>query len=293
MGRGAKGKKQPGAHGKKEARATPAGPVDMKEKILAMLSEEEQRFLRRVSYVLPESGLCSKSECEAAATFAAEALAANQVCVLHNALTADEVETVLREYDANEKVSAIGEKESAKRSGTRLFNCPCQLGPSCAFDGWRSDATRAIVCSDADERRKKPWREVVRRCGFDHVARVEVVTSHVGCRHQGWHVDGARGLTALFALVDVDPRLGPTQMDFDVPFMDVTTGAKVKGGVPHAPSTVFAGAMPKGSLVLFNANVSHRGTANLGASDRPVLVLDCSPACGKSRAGFYGDDGAG
>ena len=31
------------------------------------------------------------------------------------------------------------------------------------------------------------------------------------------------------------------------------------------------------SVLLFNANLSHRGTANLSAADRPVLVLDCSP----------------
>ena len=56
--------------------------------------------------------------------------------------------------------------------------------------------------------------------------------------------------------------------------------------MPGAPKRVFAGALPRGSLLLFNANVSHRGTANLSRGDRPVLVLDCSPPCGASDAGF-------
>ena len=278
---------------KNAAAAPPSAPSEAQSssgRLLAHYSSEERRFLEGVSYTLPEFGLCSREECEAAAAFASQALVDHQCCVLHNALSAADVDVCLAEYGANERVSAIGERESAKRSGTRLFNCACQLGPSCAFEGWRSAAAREILCdSRADARRRKPWRDVVRRLGFDHVARVEVVTSHVGCRHQGWHVDGARGVTALFALVDVDPRLGPTQLDFTTPFMDVASGAKVKGGLAHAPRTVFAGAIPKGSLLLFNANVTHRGTANLGASDRPVLVLDCSPPCGQSRGGFYGD----
>ena len=59
--------------------------------------------------------------------------------------------------------------------------------------------------------------------------------------------------------------------------------------MPGAPQRVFAGALPRGSLLLFNANVSHRGTANLSRGDRPVLVLDCSPPCGASDAGFLGE----
>ena len=50
--------------------------------------------------------------------------------------------------------------------------------------------------------------------GLDHVARVKVVTSHQGCRNQDWHVDAPRGLTVIFAVVDVDVQKGPTQMDF-------------------------------------------------------------------------------
>ena len=36
--------------------------------------------------------------------------------------------------------------------------------------------------------------------------------------------------------------------------------------------------MSSGSVVLFNANVSHRGSANIGTNDRPILVLDTSLA---------------
>ena len=120
------------------------------------------------------------------------------------------------------------------------------------------------------------WRQIVAAFGFDHVARVEVVTGHAGCRHQGWHVDGVHGVTVIFALVDVDAAKGPTQLDFTVPFnaLDPEQG-KVKR-VAGAPASCRA-AMPRGSVLLFNANLSHRGTANLSAADRPVLVLDCSP----------------
>ena len=247
--------------------------------LLAHYPEDERRFLETIAYALPAAA-SGRAAREAAAAHARRCLERFQCCVFHDALSEGDVAALLGECAAHEKVSAIGEREAAKRSGTRLFNCPCQRGPSCAFDGWRSDVARAVVAAAA------PWRDVVAALGFGHVARVEVVTSHAGCRHQGWHVDGARGVTALFALVDVDARRGPTELDFAAPFGDVATGAKVKGGVPGAPARVFAGALPRGSLLLFNANVSHRGTANLSRGDRPVLVLDCSPPCGASDAGF-------
>ena len=68
------------------------------------------------------------------------------------------------------------------------------------------------------------WRRVVTAMGLDHVARVEVVTSHEGCRPQGWHVDAPRGLTVIFALVDITVPKGPTQMDFSIPFNHILEG---------------------------------------------------------------------
>jgi hypothetical protein len=215
--------------------------------------------------------------------------------------------------------SAIGEKDASKRSGTRLYNCLCQVGPNCGFEGWKEGAekSRAIIqrgCHgclngvDIAAAAPKPptqgggggggkqcrggkqggggkqqaacvsvWRQIVRALGFEHIARVEVVTSHVGCRAQGWHIDGSHGLTVIFALADVDSKKGPTQLDFTFPYnhLDASKG-KVKGGGVGAPPMVHA-AMPAGSVLLFNCNVSHRGTANISTGDRPILVLDCSP----------------
>ena len=57
-------------------------------------------------------------------------------------------------------------------------------------------------------------------------------------------------------------------------------------GARRPDAKVHCGAIPRGSVLLFNANVSHRGTANLSPTDRPVLVLDTSPRCGASDEGF-------
>jgi ectoine hydroxylase-related dioxygenase (phytanoyl-CoA dioxygenase family) len=114
--------------------------------------------------------------------------------------------------------------------------------------------------------------------GFEHIARVEVVTSHRGCRHQGWHIDAMHGITVIFPLCDMTLQKGPTQLDFTTPFNALREGSgKVKRR--QDPLEQAYAAIPRGSVVLFNANVSHRGTANISTSDRPVLVLDCSLPC--------------
>ena len=105
-----------------------------------------------------------------------------------------------------------------------------------------------------------------------------MVTGHSGCRHQDWHIDGDRGLTLIFAMEDVTLKKGPTQIDFGVPFTAIDPNAQKVKGANLECERVFA-AMPKGSLLMFNCNVSHRGTANLSSVDRPVLVLDTSAPC--------------
>ena len=122
------------------------------------------------------------------------------------------------------------------------------------------------------------WERVALAFGFSHIARVEVVTSHTGCRAQGWHIDASHGLTVIFPLTGVDITKGPTQVDFVTPFNTLDRSGKVKHHDRLSPDYVHA-AMPAGSVVMFNANCSHRGTANLSATDRPILVLDCSLPC--------------
>ena len=214
------------------------------------------------------------------------------MCILHNAMNAEDVAAAHEEYlgllDFTGD-SAIGEKDASKRSGTRIYNCKCQVGPACGFSGWKegSTNTRCRLHDSSGTRPLAVWERVCQHFGFNHVARVEVVTSHVGCRHQAWHTDGTYGLTVIFALVPVDARKGPTQIDFTYPRNALREGApKVKRKDPEAPDSCRA-AMPAGSVLLFNANASHRGTANLSASDRPILVLDTSRQCAQEYASLW------
>ena len=234
------------------------------------------------STVLSLASLASLSPAEQVRLRAVEILDRHNMVILHNVLRDEQLSCIYREYEALldfSASSAIGEKDASKRSGTRVYNCRCQVGPACGFEGWREGAeeTRAIL----HDNRRGPsvWEQVVRTFGFVHIARVEIVTSHAGCRYQGWHVDGSRGITTIFPLVDMDMPKGPTQMDFTIPFNGLRENmGKVKKLDPACPGMCHA-AMPAGGVLMFNANVSHRGTANLSSSDRPILVLDCSPVC--------------
>lgn len=176
-------------------------------------------------------------------------------------------------------VTAIGEKDASKRSGTRFYNCRCQQGPKCEFKGWRDGAEN--VRSVYEPSNNSVWRDVIDRMGIPHIARVEMVTGHSGCRAQGWHVDALRGATAIFAMTDIDTQKGPTEINFMEAFtsLDLRKG-KCKNGLGAGNVDKTFAAMPKGALVMFNANCVHRGTANLSKVDRPVLVLDCSADCG-------------
>lgn len=222
---------------------------------------------------------------------AAEALLQFHMCVLHDALLPDDLSAIEAEYaellDTKHGAHAIGEKDSSKRSGTRMWNCPCQLGPNCSFQGWRGGSERTRQALQHGGTRGLDgtplWRAVCDVFGFSHIARVEVVTSHVGCRKQDWHCDSAHGLTVIFALVDIDLAKGPTEIEFTTPFNSLghaasAASAKIKCRHSAAPESVHA-VLPRGSVLLFNANANHRGTANLSSSDRPILVLDTSPAC--------------
>ena len=215
---------------------------------------------------------------------AVEVLEKEHMLVVQNCLNDDEVQVLYECYkDLHQQQAgqrAIGEKDASKRSGTRLYNCLCQLGPACDFYDWKDGTAQAQHCLNprtiADFRkppRKPVWKSITDTFHFRHIARVEVVTSHVGCRAQDWHIDGVHGLTVILPLTDVGVRQGPTELDFAPAFLGLWEGdPKVRA---RSTGTVRA-VMSKGSVLLFNANVSHRGSANIGATDRPRLVLDCS-----------------
>jgi hypothetical protein len=266
---------------------------------------------------------------------AVKILQENNMVVVENAFDEANIEQFLRDYDKLHDVNqrAIGEKDSSKRSGTRFYNCSCQLGPKCGFSDWKagsqcsknalrrtagatrrnktnnnrkvieicsgagsnnddvSSSTEAAVVSDDENncfddesmpshshRQQKPliWERIAGAFGFSHVARVEVVTSHVGARAQGKHIDGDCGLTIIIALTDISLAKGPTEIDFSIPFFSLTPNS---GKVKLPDGKIIYAAMPKGSALIFNANVTHRGTANIGKEDRPILVLDTSLPC--------------
>jgi hypothetical protein len=273
------------------------------------LTPEEQLFLSKVSI---DCGHEHHSNSDTIVTQATTILEHYHMVILHNVLTPEDIQSIYGEYEDLLDLtgdSAIGEKDASKRSGTRFYNCRCQVGPACTFHGWKggSEQTKEIlhghkarhVHHKPRQHRKhnkssgagvgyggrpqqlQTWERITRHFGFEHIARVEVVTSHPGCRNQGWHTDGTHGLTVIFPLVNVDLRKGPTQMDFNTPFNNLhENSGKVGGKKKRMDAPDFArAAMPKGSVVMFNANMSHRGTANLSKTGRPILVLDCSLRC--------------
>ena len=62
---------------------------------------------------------------------------------------------------------------------TELF-----VAARCTFNGWKAGSERSRCALHDPNRPLMVWERVCSAFGFDHVARVEVVTSHVGCRHQ-------------------------------------------------------------------------------------------------------------
>jgi hypothetical protein len=252
------------------------------------VSPEEGAFLNNFASLSlpPRAGEIDKRATKAAedavVAKAVSTLERFHMCILHNTLTQEDVATIHEEFIGLldfKGDSAIGEKDASKRSGTRMYNCQCQVGPACGFNGWKVGSEKTRCALHDPNRPPMVWERVCNAFGFNHVARVEVVTSHVGCRNQAWHTDGTHGLTVIFALVDVDQRKGPTEIDFTYPFNTLRADqGKVKTKDPSSPDRCHA-AMPAGSVLLFNANASHRGTANLSTGDRPILVLDTSPQC--------------
>ena len=287
--------RKPQKQAKETCRSCPGGNVNSTDPLQRVqacrdgLPRAELQKLEEVSITLPTPGDAQSAKQRAAAEKQAIEQAQcildeHNMCILYNALSESEIREIYSEYQDLldfTSSSAVGEKDASKRSGTRFFNCACQVGPNCGFEGWRVGAEQSKRVLDLvvphSGSKASVWRKVVSAMGLDHVARVEVVSSHPGCRHQDWHVDAPRGLTVIFALVDVDVSKGPTQMDFSIAHNAILADhPKVKPR--HDPPSCHA-AMPAGSVLMFNANCSHRGTANLSRSERPILVLDCSPAC--------------
>ncbi|CAB9500925.1 expressed unknown protein [Seminavis robusta] len=272
------------------------------EYLLQGLPDAERRHLERCTLdaCAINNNNANKSDRDSLVKQAVSILEQEHCLVLHNCLSCNEIQVLQETYGALREhgQTAIGEKDPTRRSGTRLYNCLCQLGPACDFYDWKPGAEQAraclnpkasSTCSDSSyydyqyyqqqqqqPTKKKPlWKEITDHFHFTHIARVEVVTSHVGCRAQGWHIDGVHGLTVIMPLTDVGVRQGPTELDFSIDFVGLWEGdPKVRNAADAAKQ--MRAVMPAGSVLLFNANVSHRGSANIGRVDRPICVLDCS-----------------
>lgn len=209
--------------------------------------------------------------------------------VIHNCWSPGDIKIMQECYQElhQEQASqnAIGERDASKRSGTRLYNCLCQYGPACNFYDWKPGTHSVKNTLNPNSKtfstgnffhdfKKVPiWKQITDSFHFTHIARAEVVTSHVGCRAQDWHIDGVHGLTVIIPLTDVSVQKGPTELDFEHDFCGLWEGsAKIRS----CSSSRVRAVMPQGSILMFNANVSHRGGANISRTDRPILVLDCS-----------------
>jgi len=111
-----------------------------------------------------------------------------------------------------------------------------------------------------------------------------LVVSMPGSMAQSWHQDGphmsseehlsCHCLNVFLPLVTMTPSLGPTEFrpnshyltrDLKKMFLAAAVGKRLKS--PEAP------ILSKGSAVLFDYRVLHRGLANISDEVRPILVL--------------------
>lgn len=245
------GKQQHPKGGKAGKAGAPSGaaPSAVAEAAVdAMLPEPERRFLTDCAKVpcghvvgreFPTNE--QKADEERAVAQAVASLETFHMCILENALSQEDVAQITADFAAMldfKGDSAIGEKKASQRSATRMYNCKCQVGPACGWSGWKGDSLGTRERLHDDCRRPAVWERVCAHFDFTHIKRCEVVTSHPGCRAQGWHVDAMNGLTVIFPLVDVDARKGPTQLDFTIPFNNLLAdGPKNKKRHEAAPES--------------------------------------------------------
>lgn len=174
---------------------------------------------------------------------------------------------------------------SAKGFHEVVVRSPGRYDVPCNFEAFRSDEIEPIeaVANGALERCERVF------CG--------VVCSDVGSAAQEWHVDSlhesvehgpANVINALLAIDDVDEDMGPTEV---VPGSHRETNHLIAGAraeklgprlaYQHASNrpeavgcarTSSAMAMSKGSALLFDDRLLHRGLANVSANRRRMLA---------------------
>ena len=131
-----KGRKK--ASKNQEVEASNASIIDNTPKdVYANVSPEELDFLRQqvsLTWQAPKDSDKKSSRKQEENVFisrAVETLSRFHFCILHNVLAEEEILAIQDEYtrllDVKYGAHAIGEKDPSKRSGTRMFNCPCQV----------------------------------------------------------------------------------------------------------------------------------------------------------------------
>jgi ectoine hydroxylase-related dioxygenase (phytanoyl-CoA dioxygenase family) len=218
--------------------------------------------------------------CELAAEFCQDGL-----CVIEDAVPEEALAAVARaalaEYRAARELAGalrgpelgVGVKSGFRELVQRqLGRFEFQLGP---------EAREAL-----DALPVGPVLDVAARVlgGPPALASCSLVVSEPGAMDQAWHVDGPHQrvdkhlgchvLNAFLPLVDVERNMGPTQFrpashlltrDLARQFM-LAWAAKQLRPV-HAP------LLKRGSALLFDYRVLHRGLANTSHGPRPLLVL--------------------
>lgn len=147
------------------APAKPLTDLERAQKCRHGLPTEELRFLDKVSLFMPpcdprQQGVREQQAQAELIRQAQDVLSQYNMCILHGALSPDEVATVHEEYAGLldfSSSSAVGEKNARLRSGTRFFNCQCQVGPNCGFEGWRIGSERTKSICDLDHVCGEPY----------------------------------------------------------------------------------------------------------------------------------------
>lgn len=117
-----------------------------------------------------------------------------------------------------------------------------------------------------------------------HIPNVSLVLSDSGAMDQGWHADGphmsveevlpCHCLNVFIPLVDVTAANGPTSFRPESHHMTIDLKKKFLAAfMKKTLKPVCTPELRKGSILLFDYRVLHRGTANTTAEARPILVL--------------------
>ena len=135
---------------------------------------DEQRFLRMISLDAASGNGIDPDDLVARAV---DILEQYHMVILHGVLDDGEIATLHADYQHFLDFSgdaAIGEKDASKRSGTRLYNCACQVGPACKFRGWKdgSEGSKHVLHAKpckANGWNGKPrvWERIVNHFDFN------------------------------------------------------------------------------------------------------------------------------